>query len=155
DADADVLCLQEVTRTPGVHGWTSFADGERTLPQRADLFADISHILPRHRAEFAASDRGPVLDHTGRRHWQEFGLATWVAESVDYLGATAGFVHREFLEHDEWPNGDRPRAVLAVRIRDGGRAISVVQLHGLRDPTGKGDTPARRRQAEQLAAFVE
>ena len=155
NAGADVLCLQEVTRTSGVRGWTSFADGERTLPQRADLFADVSDILPRHHAEFAASDRGPVLDHTGRRHRQEFGLATWVAESVDYLSATTGFVHREVLEHEEWPNGDRPRAVLAIRLRDGGRAISVVQLHGLRDPAGKGDTPARKRQAERLAAFVQ
>ena len=28
-AGADVLCLQEVTRTPGVQGWTEFRDADR------------------------------------------------------------------------------------------------------------------------------
>ena len=36
-----------------------------------------------------------------------------------------------------------------------GVAVTVVQLHGLRDPAGKGDTPARGRQADRLAAFVD
>ncbi len=32
DSSFDVICLQEVTSTSGLTGWTSFADGERTLP---------------------------------------------------------------------------------------------------------------------------
>ena len=45
---ADVVCLQEVTRTPGLAGWAGFDDGERALPQRADLFDDLRELLPRH-----------------------------------------------------------------------------------------------------------
>jgi hypothetical protein len=57
---ADVLCLQEVTRTPGLTGWTSFEDAERQLPQRANLFDDVRSRLPAHQATFVASDAGPV-----------------------------------------------------------------------------------------------
>ena len=35
-SDADVPCLQEVTRTSGLTRWTRFEDGDHTLPQRAD-----------------------------------------------------------------------------------------------------------------------
>lgn len=52
---ADVLCLQEVTRTPGLGGWTSFEDAERHLPQRANLFDDVRRALPAHQAIFVAS----------------------------------------------------------------------------------------------------
>ena len=58
--DADIVCLQEVTRTAGQHGWTRFEDSERTLPQRANLFDDVVSALPNHQAMFVTSDAGPV-----------------------------------------------------------------------------------------------
>lgn len=156
DSGADIVCLQEVTRTPGLTGWTRFEDGDRSLPQRADLFADVRGALPHHQAIFLASDSGPVHDDTGGRHRQDFGLATLVAEQVPVTGVDSAFVHRQFVDHLEWTTGDRPRVALAVRTVDRGadRSVWVVQLHGLRDPAGKGDTAARRGQAQRLAALV-
>lgn len=153
---ADVVCLQEVTRTPGLSGWTRFSDGERTLPQRADLFDDVRGALPRHQAFFLTSDSGPVLDDAGTRHRQDFGVATLVAEHLPVCGVDSMFVHGEFTDHDEWTVTDRPRVALAVRTADRGtgRSVWVVQVHGLRDPAGKGDTPARHRQAQRLAELV-
>ncbi|HWS31922.1 MAG TPA: endonuclease/exonuclease/phosphatase family protein [Actinoplanes sp.] len=156
DCGADVLCLQEVTRTPGLSGWTRFTDGEKTLPQRAGLLDDVRGVLPRHQAIFVTSDSGPVQDAAGRSYRQDFGLATLVTESLPLIGTDAAFVHGRFTEHDEWPRGDRPRTALAVRTvdRGTGRPVWVVQVHGLRDPGGKGDTPARRVQAERIADLV-
>jgi endonuclease/exonuclease/phosphatase family metal-dependent hydrolase len=153
---ADIVCLQEVTRTPGLTGWTRFDDGERTLPQRADLLDDVRRALPRHQAIFVAGDSGPVQDGSGRRHRQDFGLATFVADDLPVCGVDSAFVHGQFTDHDEWTVADRPRIALAVRVvdRDVGRSVWVVQVHGLRDPRGKGDTPARRAQAERLAELV-
>ncbi|GGQ73762.1 endonuclease/exonuclease/phosphatase family protein [Couchioplanes azureus] len=153
---ADVVCLQEVTRTPGLSGWTHFADGERSLPQRADLLADVRAALPRHQAIFVTSDSGPVRDDAGGCHRQDFGVATFVGEDLPVVGVDSAFVHGRFADHVRWPLTDRPRAALAVRTVDraGGRSVWVVQMHGLRDPAGKGDTPARRRQAERLAELV-
>jgi len=153
---ADVLCLQEVTRTPGLAGWTRFDDGERTLPQRANLFEDVRAALPRHQAMFLASDAGPVSDGGGSVHVQDFGLATFVDECIPVIGQAAAFVHSSFVEHHEWAIADRPRIAHAVRFvdRDAGHIVTVAHLHGLRDPDGKADTPARRAQAERLASLV-
>ena len=154
---ADVLCLQEVTRTPQLGGWTSFADADRTLPQRADLLCDIDSVLPRHRGLFVASDTGPVTDDAGRTHRQDFGLATFVAETTTVAGVHSRFVHGRYVEHrDRWPNDSRPRAALATRLfdRTARRFVTVVQAHGLRDPRGKQDTTDRRAQAERLAELI-
>lgn len=154
--DADVVCLQEVTRTAGVGGWTTFADAERTLPQRADLFADVAALLPDAQGHFLASDTGPITDADGRRHQQDFGIATFVGPRLPVVGVASAFVHGTFTEHADWTVADRPRVAHAVRVavRGAGTAVTVVQLHGLRDPAGKGDTPARRAQAERLADLV-
>lgn len=153
----DVLCLQEVTRTPGLDGWTTFSDAERALPQRANLFADVQRLLPRHQGWFVASDAGPVLDGNGVTHRQDFGVAMFVDERLPVIGQVARFVHGSFVDHDEWTIGDRPRIAQAIRVvdRSAGRAVSIVHAHGLRDPAGKHDTPARREQAARLAALVE
>lgn len=152
----DVLCLQEVTRTPGLGGWTHFADGERTLPQRASLFDDLRAALPRHQGMFLTSDAGPVRDGDGRVHRQDFGLAVFVDERIPVVDHGSTFVHGRFVDHDEWPTGDRPRIAQSLRLvdRDERRAVTVVHVHGLRDPQGKQDTPARQAQAERLADLV-
>ncbi|MEV0237459.1 endonuclease/exonuclease/phosphatase family protein [Nonomuraea sp. NPDC050786] len=156
NCDADILCLQEVTRTPGAGGWTRFDDAERSLPQRADLLADVRSRLPRHLGLFTVSDSGSVLDQERSRR-QDFGLATFVAETFAIVGMRSAFVHGRYAEHhDGWPADGRPRAALAVRVFDrrARRFVTVVNLHGLRDARGKTDTPARRAQAERLADLV-
>ena len=105
---ADVLCLQEVTRTAGLGGWTRFEDGERSLPQRADLFADIAAALPRHQGVFVASDAGPVRGEDGERHRQDFGLATFVHERLPIVGQSSAFVHGGFVDHPEWVIAGQP-----------------------------------------------
>lgn len=154
-ADADVACLQEVTRTPGLRGWTRFDDGERSLPQRADLLDDVRGALPGHQPIFVAFDSGPVRDQHGTRHRQDFGVATFTGPALPVAGVESAFVHGDFTAHDEWTMPVRPRAALAVRtLGPAGRPVWVIQTHGLRDPAGKGDTPARRAQATRLAALV-
>lgn len=156
NCNADVVCLQEVTHTPGVSGWTRFDDGERTLPQRASLFADIRDVLPHHQALFLAADSGPVRDESGRFRRQDFGLGTFVAEQLPVVGLQTCFVHGAFVDHEEWAIEDRPRVAQSVRVVDRAneRNVTIVQLHGLRDPRGKHDTPERHAQAQRLAELI-
>lgn len=155
--EADAICLQEVTRTPHRSGWATFADGERTLPQRLNLFDDVSAVLPGYTPHFVANDAGPVTDGDGTELRQDFGIATWVRNDFPVVGIDARFVHSRFVDHAEWNVEDRPRAALTVTVRDrvAESFISVIQLHGLRDPIGKGDSPARFEQALRLAEIVE
>jgi endonuclease/exonuclease/phosphatase family metal-dependent hydrolase len=152
----DVLCLQEVTRTPGLTGWTTFRDAERALPQRASLFDDVRRLLPGHQGWFVASDAGPVLDGNGKRHQQDFGVAMFVDGRLPVVGGVARFVHGSFVDHDEWTINDRPRIAQGLRLVDraASRHVTIAHAHGLRDAAGKHDTPARQKQATALASLV-
>ncbi|MDV8021485.1 endonuclease/exonuclease/phosphatase family protein [Rhodococcus sp. IEGM 1330] len=155
--DADVICLQEVTRTAHRSGWSTFADGERTLPQRLSLYDDVSAVLTGYTPYFVVNDAGPVTDGEGAELRQDFGIATWVRDEFPVVGLDAQFVHSRFVDHTVWDVGDRPRAALTVTVRDrvAGRFVSVIQVHGLRDPAGKGDSPIRVEQARKLVNVVE
>jgi endonuclease/exonuclease/phosphatase family metal-dependent hydrolase len=116
----------------------------------------VSGALPHHQGQFLTSDSGPVRDASGRRHRQDFGLATFVDEQIPVIAQEASFVHGSFVDHREWAIADRPRIAHAVRLVDraADRTVTVVHLHGLRHPSGKRDTPSRRAQAERLARLV-
>jgi endonuclease/exonuclease/phosphatase family metal-dependent hydrolase len=153
---ADVLCLQEVTRTPGLEGWATFDDGERQLPQRAHLIKDVNRAMPHHRGYFAASDTGPV-EGAGTTYRQDFGVAMFIDRHISEIALRTEFVHGSFAVHTVWPSTDRPRNAQAVRLYDraAARALTVVNVHGLRDVRGKADTPSRREQARKLVRLVE
>jgi endonuclease/exonuclease/phosphatase (EEP) superfamily protein YafD len=120
------------------------------------LFADVRDVLPAHQGHFVVSDSGPVTARDGNVFQQDFGIATLVHARTPLIGAASTFVHGACTTHVHWAVHDRPRVAHAVRVidRPNGMSAVVVHLHGLRDPAGKGDTAARRAQAERLAAFV-
>ncbi|WP_220749786.1 endonuclease/exonuclease/phosphatase family protein [Jannaschia pagri] len=151
----DVLCLQEVTRriAPSPK-WLVYGDAYRRLDQRADLFGDVSAALPDWQASFAPAARGPLFDAAGQAVPSEHGIAIWVAPHLAVTGRSQGFVHGAFRA-EGWGPEPVPRAVQSCRIEGGGRPVSVTHLHGLRDPSGKGDTPERLAQAQALLDHLQ
>ena len=155
DIDADVLCLQEVVRTPGAEAdWLVYRDHGVELPQRANLFEEIKAALPSHDAFFCPVARGELFDGD-RRFVSEFGLATFVRRTYPVIGQALGFVHGEFSA-DGWGPHPRSRNAHCIRLFDyeHGYPITIAQMHGLRDIEGKGDTPARRHQADALVEII-
>lgn len=155
DADPDVLCLQEVVRTRGSQSeWLTYRDNGLELPQRANLFDEISEALPGHEAIFCPVAAGDLFDGDAAVS-SEFGLATFVRKSFPIIGQAQDFVHRDFAA-DGW--GEHPRARNAHCIRifdpDHGSALTVAHMHGLRDLAGKADTPEREWQAKALARLI-
>lgn len=154
-ADADVLCVQEVVHTPTAgQGWLSYRDGGQDLPQRANMLAEIARALPGHVATFCPAARGALWDGE-RRYDSLWGLASFVRASIPVVGQAQGFVHGGFSP-DGYGAHPRSRSAHAMRLFDFGigGAVVVAHMHGLRDPGGKADTPARLRQAERLAEMV-
>lgn len=153
--DADVLCLQEVTWTPGYCGWVTYADTDRTSRQRSSLFDDVRQVLPEHQAQFFTCDTGPVQCEDGAVRRQQFGIATFVAPRLALVGSETVFVHGAFAHHDVWPAQDRGRLAHAVRVVGrAGTGVTVAHFHGVRMSAGKNDTPQRRRQAERVAGLI-
>ena len=82
DAEPDVLCLQEVVRTPSAQAeWLAYLDGDLELPQSANLFDEIRAAFPTHDAFFCPTARGALHDSDGKTVRSEFGLATFVRRS--------------------------------------------------------------------------
>ncbi|CAN7464588.1 endonuclease/exonuclease/phosphatase family protein [Ensifer sp. ENS07] len=155
DVDADVLCLQEVARSPTTEAeWLSYRDADVELPQRANLFDEIAAVLPGHDGFFCPTARGTLFSGDTPVA-SEFGLATFVRRGYSVIGQALGFVHGSFSP-DSW--GPHPRARNAHCIRlfdhDAGTPITIAQMHGLREVGGKNDSPARRAQAEALVGLV-
>jgi endonuclease/exonuclease/phosphatase family metal-dependent hydrolase len=153
--DADILCLQEVTRTTGATSpWLVYRDTGIALAQRADLFGEIAALLPGHDGFFMPASRGELTDGD-RVVLSEFGLATFVRKSLPLIGQAQGFVHGAFSA-DGW--GEHPRARNAHVVRLYSYAdkltVTIAQMHGLRDPAGKHDTPERVAQAEALVKLI-
>jgi len=153
----DVLCLQEVTRAPVPSPeWLSYADAFRRLDQRADLFGDVSALLPGHQAWFAPATRGTLQDTSGAAVASEHGLGMWVRRDLAVTERAQGFVHGTYRSGG-WGPEPVPRTMQVARIQDTqtGQAVCVGHLHGLRDPDGKGDTPARSAQTTRMASVFQ
>ncbi|MBX5194474.1 endonuclease/exonuclease/phosphatase family protein [Rhizobium sp. NZLR10] len=155
-ADPDVLCLQEVLRAPGVDDrWSIYRDAGLELPQRANLFAEIRAALPGHDGFFCPTSRGELFNGDTAIA-AEFGLATFVRKSHSIIAQGLDFVHGSFSANG-WGEHPRPRNAHCIRVfsHEHGSTVTIAHLHGLRDPTGKGDTAAREEQAAALAALIE
>lgn len=155
EAQPDVLCLQEVVVTPDAPSDEMiYRDLGFELPQRANFYDDIRHILPDHVAHFCPAARGDLWQ--GDVAWKSFwGLATFVHKSLPIIGQAQGFVHGAFSP-DGYGEHPRSRTAHVVRMYDfvAGRPIVVGHMHGLRDLAGKHETPARREQAQRFAALI-
>lgn len=156
DADADILCLQEVTRAPVPSpDWLVYEDANRRLDQRSDLFADISRLLPDHCGVFAPAARGPLRDARGREVMSEHGIAFWTHRRLALTGLFHGFAHGAYRAQG-WGDEPVPRSLQLARVHDpaSGRELGFGHFHGLREQGGKGPTAARRRQTGRVAASL-
>ncbi|MDF0595079.1 endonuclease/exonuclease/phosphatase family protein [Psychromarinibacter halotolerans] len=147
----DILCLQEVTHRPASDkDWLTYRDGDHVLPQRANLFRDVSGALPDHVAVFCPAAQGTLWDGD-RAIPSQWGLASFVHRSLPIIGQVQGFVHKDY-EPNGFGEHPRSRSAHGVRVFDhgAGRTVSVTQMHGLRDLRGKMDTPDRAAQARRF-----
>ncbi len=152
----DVLCLQEVVHSPATAlDWLTYRDGGLALPQRANLLREVARALPDHFVTFCPAALGTLWDDD-RAVPSFWGLATFVHQTLAVVAQSHGFVHKSFSA-DGFGDHPRSRTAHALRVANphGGPAISLAHMHGLRDPAGKHDTPARDAQVRQFLALSD
>lgn len=147
EAHADLYLLQEVFSAPALADDTlPDGDGHHIRP---NLYGDLRRILPGYTSLFVAGSRGYVNDSTWTGLPLEYGLAAFVGPSIPVVAVRSGLVHGTFRQSGE---GAPPlsRSAQVVRCLAPEGPFTVGHMHGLWDPAGKHDTPARRRQAERF-----
>lgn len=153
-AAPDVLCLQEVLETPhATSDWVVYRDDGAELRQRANLFSSIADAFPSHHAFFCPAAQGEVYDGD-RRVPSQWGLATFVRRTYPVIAQVQDFVHGSFSP-DGWGLHPRARNAHVLRIHAAAGAMTIAQMHGLRDLSGKNDTPARHAQATRFADMID
>jgi endonuclease/exonuclease/phosphatase family metal-dependent hydrolase len=155
-ADADVLCLQEVVRShDGASETRLYHDGALELPQRSDLFGEIAAILPGHDGFYFPTSVGKLVAGVQAMP-AEFGIATFVRKGFPIVAQAMDFVHGVYSP-DGWGDHPRPRNAHCIRLYDPRRrkAITIAHMHGLRTKNGKEDSPERVDQAHALRRLVE
>lgn len=151
----DVLCLQEVVRTPSSRkDWLTYRDGDHILPQRANFFRDVCEALPNHTALFLPAARGVLWDEDEPVSSQ-WGLATFVRSDHAIIGQVQDFVHNDFSA-DGYGEHPRSRNAHVVRLFnfERGWPLTIANMHGLRDLAGKMDTPERIEQAKRFVGMI-
>ena len=156
DRPPDILLLQEVTWAvdPSPER-VSFKEHGFDLPQHTDLFAALDALLPEHEGYFCPAAQGDVIDDDDRAYRSRFGIASFVHRNLAVIGQVQDFIHGAF-HRGSWGTPPVPRNMHALRLidRQDGRPFVVAHTHGLRDPAGKHDTPARMDQAKRIVALL-
>jgi endonuclease/exonuclease/phosphatase family metal-dependent hydrolase len=134
-ADVDVFCLQEVYH----NGRQPICREDRLV--YLDILADLHGLLPEHDAYFR-----PVVNGY-------YGIAMLVKKSVEVVAE--GEV--QIYDNPEYP-GDGPahqRILQWLECRADRTRYTIVNVHGLWNGRGKGDSPERIAQARRIRAFAD
>jgi len=157
------LCLQEVF----AHGWASkerMAGLSRgpvlDLPQTRKICSTKIRAGSAHpRCLLLSLQRRAACSTATGLIPSEFGLATFVRRSHPAIAPGNGLRARRFFIR--WLGGDHPRSRNApwhphLRLRKLGYPITIVQLHGLRDPSRARATPRRASlRPKELVEFIQ
>lgn len=148
---ADIYCLQEVFSAPSMRdARLDDGDGHRV---EADLYQQLCRLLPDYHAIFCAGSRGYLNDSTWVPLPIEYGIALFVHASISIVAQRSELVHGPF----RWDGAGGPplsRVAHVARCLTREGALTLGHLHGLWEPAGKQDTPARVAQAQRFRAML-
>ncbi len=133
--DTDVFCFQEVFHDAAKKTRGDFGDAH------FDLYNEMQSLLPEMSGYFC-----PTVD-------DYYGIATFVRKSlvVQASGDITIYDNPEYSGQ----GGNHNRKAFWVEVDYGGRAISVLNVHGLWNGNGKTDTPDRIEQSKRIRNFMD
>ena len=154
----DVLCLQEVVHTPDSTGAVarSIAISDRPPAEGRIFSRRFREILPRPRRRLLSNRAGRAV---ARKRAGSRRNGGWRPSSIGRSRSSPrvqGFVHGTFSPVRLWRPSPFPECARDPRflISSKGFPVTIAHMHGLRDPGGKHDTPARLAQAERLKTIL-
>ncbi len=159
EVNADVYCLQEVYHSPNADvesasdHVTDRDRGGKTLKIRTNLFTEIGDALTNEYHRYFWPTTRWQLEGKDADIEVYYGIATYIRSTIPAPVMQTRFVHEEFraLPRTELPT---PRIAHAVELYRGDKPLIVAHMHGLWDPAGKKDSPARDEQFGKFEALI-
>lgn len=135
-SDVDVFLLQEVTHKADTRTlWHS--------NEKANLFDEISNLLPDHQGFFA-----PAQD-------DQWGLATFVKKNLNIKETGDIFVHNQKDSMKENDAASLGKNLQYLIISEKNEDLNILNFHGLWNGQGKGDSEDRINQSKRIVDFVK
>ncbi len=148
--DTDVFSFQEVFKTN--------SSKINSFGYRINLYAEISKVLKDYNVYFVST-----IDNYISGSFQpnfinfdlSWGQAIFVNKkiTVDSSGHFFVFGRKETFNPKDW--NSFPRAILYVTIKVKNNLLTICNLHGIWTKEGKGDTPSRISQSDQINDFLD
>ncbi len=142
----DVFCFQEVLDT---------STDNPTTPRgfKANLFQELSNLLPNHVGYFSPEQDG--CDAAGKVDFPiTFGKAMFVRKSIKVVENGEVFVYRDRNGRIDDDNDTFPASLQYSVIENEGETYTIAHLHGLWTHLGKGDNDDRIKQSEKVNEFL-
>ncbi len=143
-ADTDVFCLQEIWSAPYEHLEGQAAGGLSIDHTNIMVYGkqEISAALPSHTAFFYP------------HHLENYGLMTLVKNNLEIEESGELFFHKEKGFIPEGDVGHHARNLVFVTVKTSVGPRTVINLHGLWNGKGKGDSEDRLEQSKKILSFV-
>jgi endonuclease/exonuclease/phosphatase family metal-dependent hydrolase len=139
--DTDVFCLQEVWNG-GEHMITKQTGGSWLANRVTTLYADIVAALPDYEAYY-------------RPHFHDFyGLLLLVKKGIRVHEEGELYIYKEKGYISEKDFGDHGRILQYVTLQTEHGPRTIINLHGLWNGQGKGDSDDRIEQSDRITSFV-
>lgn len=132
----DIFCFQEVYSNAGERISTDYEN-----PVCLDIQQKIKKILPDHRTYFKSVVNGI------------YGISIFVHKDLEVIGEGEHEIHSVRDYSGRGPT--HSRILQWLKILNGHKIITVVNLHGLWNGKGKKDSPNRILQSEKIKTFVD
>jgi endonuclease/exonuclease/phosphatase family metal-dependent hydrolase len=139
--DVDIFCLQEIW--DGGHEMIGRKAGGRPLSNIAHwLLADIGAALPDHAVFF----RPQFKDY--------YGVTMFIKKNVPVVEDGEVFVYKQRGYYSEEDIGDHSRNVQYASLETAHGPRTIAHIHGLWNGQGKGDSPDRLLQSDNIVRFL-
>lgn len=138
--DVDIFCLQEMWQVKDAS--TVDEREEHANVAVSDLLSQIRSVLPDHQFFFRPNYR------------DYFGLAVFVRKHFEVKTEGELFVFKELGHEDPELIGKHARNIQYITINANGKALTVINFHGLWNGQGKTDSEDRILQSQKIAQFI-
>ncbi|TAL58487.1 MAG: endonuclease/exonuclease/phosphatase family protein [Legionella sp.] len=133
--DVDIFCFQEVYHN--AHRAVAYEDREKSL----NIFSDLQKLLPNHYAIFK-----PAVENV-------YGIGMLLKNSIDIIGEGDINIHQK--QHFPGIGLNHNRNLQWVECEVNKQIYSILNVHGLWNGKGKGDTPERIAQSQRIRHFMD
>ncbi len=147
-ADMDVFCLQEIWSAPYENLEGSSAGG---------LTIDHKQIMTNGMQDIQKTLSGH-LSYFRPHHLDNYGLFMLVKNNLTVTGDGEVFVYKYKGYVPEGDVGGHARNIQYVTVEVNGKALTIINFHGLWDPgagKGKTDTEDRINQSKKIVEFLK